>query len=183
MKDEKNVTPITIKPWSNPSIGQESNGNLSKTIDENKKEIDSLKNEINELKDEISKLTSSSEPITLSNEVDDIPKKVERKEEIDIPFDSPFTEAVDDIETNSTVQDIIDSVKEDVPEVKVEEKPIETPMIDIPIVEERKEKVSVVINRYNNDIVASTKGKGAKYVLLSDAEQSKLLSGKINEIN
>ena len=187
MKEEKNVTPITIKTWSNPSIGQESNSNLSKTIDENKKEISELKEEINELREEISRLTGDKvEPIP--DIVPDIVEepKVETKEEIDIPFDSPFTEAIDTPieEPSESVKEIVDSVKE---EVKEEEKPIEdpvqVPMLDIPLEDEKKEKLSVVVNRYNNDIVASTKGKGAKFILLTDGEQSKLLSGKINEIN
>lgn len=192
MKEEKNVTPITIKSWSNPSIGQESNSNLSKTIDENKKEIDSLKEEISELKEEISRLTGDTvEPIP--NIVPDITEpevkeevKEETKEEIDVPFESPFTEAIEDTpeETNETMQDIVDSVREEVKEEPqpVQEESVQVPMIDIPI-EDNKNKISVVVNRYNNDIVASTKGKGAKFVLLSDSEQSKLLSGKINEIN
>jgi hypothetical protein len=171
MKEEKNVTPIVTKSWSNPSIG----GNVSSIETDNRKEIDELKLEIEELKKEISRLTNE-EPTVVEPVNVDIP---EIKEEV--PFESPFTEDV--MEQNEVKEDtskeIIESVKEEVIEEPVKEV---TPMVDIPL-ESEKEKVSVVINRYNNDLVASTKGKGAKFITLSDGEQNKLLSGKINEIN
>lgn len=176
MKDEK-MTPVTKQSWTNPSIGSTNNSSLNEIITENKKEIDELKNEVQFLKNELSKVTGNE--VDIPKEEVSIPITEEPKADIDLPFVSPFTEATD-IPSVEAVQDILESVKEEVkeePKVEDEEKTI--PAFDDMLME--KDKVSVVVNRYNTDLEASTKGKGAKYISLNEAEHNKLLSGKINE--
>lgn len=180
MKEEK-MTPVNKNSWTNPSMGVSvSNENISNQVNENIKEINELKNEVKELKEEISKLTNNEIIETpVSPEVEPV-----KEEKVDMPFESPFTEAVvedntSDEEVANTVKDILSKVNE---EVKVEETPSnDVPSFDDILADEDKERVSVVINRYNNDIEATTKGKGAKFITLSETEHSKLKSGKINE--
>ena len=177
MKDEKNITPVTRQSWINPSATNQSVDNsLKAQVDENTREISELRNEINELKNEIS-----------NNTVQTIPEvtKAEIKEEVEVPFNSPFSEAIDETPSipaeveKKQVQDILETVKEEVKEAPILEQDL--PPIDAPLIDENKEKISVVVNRYNNDIMASTTGKGAKFIPLTDSEHAKLLSGKINE--
>ena len=173
MKEEKNMTPKTNKSWVNPSIGQETNSNLKSIVDNNTNEINSLKEEINRINKELSKLTNN-EFVPIEEEKVNV--------EVDMPFASPFTESVEtneetEVNDDTSTNEILDSVKE---EVKEEVVPEETPIIEIPL-EDTKDRIAVVVNRYNNDIVASTRGKGAKFISLTESEQSKLLSGKINE--
>jgi len=177
--EDKNITPVTPNNWTNPSIGQSVDNSL-------REEVNELRNEVNELKEEISKLNVEEKQDTIETPKEEI---VVEKEDVSVPFvESPFTEAIneetpkEEVQTSETqisndMKDILDSVKEEVP---VEEPTEEVPTFDDMLVEEDTEKLSVVVNRYNADIVATTKGKGAKFIALTEDEQSKLLSGKIN---
>lgn len=165
--------------WTNPSLNVSTDNNM---IEANQKEIDELKNEIQFLKDKLSEVTG--EEVTFTEDTT-------KKEEVvvDLPFDSPFTESVSDTvednEEQKETSDILETVKEEVKEEPVQEE-TETKTLtfdELLAYDNNKEKLSVVVNRYNNDLVASTKGKGAKFVSLSDSEHAKLISGKINEIN
>jgi polyhydroxyalkanoate synthesis regulator phasin len=181
MADEK-MTPVTKQSWTNPSVGSVSNGNISNQVNENTKEINELKEEVKELKEELSKITGT--PIVTEEPVST--PEVKEETNVDMPFASPFSEAIDESKVeeptvnNEEVKDILENVKEEVKEEPVEE-PKDVPVFDDMLVDDTKERVSVVINRYNTDIEATTKGKGAKYIALSEAQHNKLLSGKINE--
>lgn len=181
----------------------------TKEINELKQEVKELKEEISKLsgeetnspKEEVSSAPKEETPVVEE-------PKVETP--IDIPFaESPFTEAIskeEPVETpivetpilemptetpienteeapaktelTNDMKDILNSVKEEIP---VEEKPAEEiPSFEDMLVEDESDKLSIVVNRYNTDIVATTKGKGAKFITLTDSEHSKLLSGKIN---
>lgn len=163
--EENNITPVTPNSWTNPSSNQNVDNNLKEMVNEYTKEINELKNEIEILKEEMSKMSGGKI---------EIPKE----ENIEVPFmESPFTEATNkDVSIDNN--EILESVKEDVPAQEVVEDEIVSPTFEDMLVE--KDTVSVVVNRYNTDISATTKGKGAKYVSLTDAEHAKLLSGKIN---
>ena len=173
MKEE---TPNKIS-WTNPSIGVTNNSSLNEKLDESNKIINDLKNEINVLQDKITKLTSE-EP-AISNEP-------EKKEEVsvDLPFSSPFTEVVsapvENKKEESAVQSILDSVKEEVKEEPKEEKTDMPTFSQLLEAEEKIDRLSIVVNRYNTDIEAVTKGKGAKFITLPEVEHNKLKSGKIN---
>ena len=173
MGEDKN-TSVKVQAWTNPSIGGSDNSGLNEKVNNNTKEINELKNEVEFLKDELSKVTGKE--IEYVKEESPVEEKAEINEPVDLPFNSPFTESTENVE--EAAQDILESVKEEVKEEapEVEEN---VPTFDDMLVEE--EKVSVVVNRYNTDIEATTKGKGAKYISLTDAEHNKLLSGKINE--
>lgn len=198
--EEKNITPVTPNSWTNPSIGQSVDNSL-------KEEVNELKNEVKMLKEEVSRLSGEEVSIPVSpveetkvEETVEEPKVEENTtSDVVMPFaESPFTEStketevednvptepeetpVENVELNEDMKNILDSVKEEVP---VEEEVVDEniPKFDDMLVDEDKEKVSVVVNRYNTDIVATTKGKGAKYITLTEGEHNKLLSGKINE--
>ncbi|MBR4830163.1 MAG: hypothetical protein IKZ96_00135 [Bacilli bacterium] len=171
MKEE---TPNKIS-WTNPSIGVTNNSSLNEKLDESNKVINDLKNEINVLQDRITKLTNE-EP-TISTE----PKKEEVS--MDLPFESPFTEAVSTPEEkkDNAVEAILESVKEEVKEEPKEEVKSDMPTFsELLEAESKVDRLSIVVNRYNTDIEAITKGKGAKFISLSENEHKKLQSGKIN---
>ena len=160
MKDEK-MTPKRIS-WTNPS----------KSVNVNSSETEELKKQISRLENELSSLKSKE------NVLAEEPKKENKK--IDLPFDSPFTEASTKPKEDNSINEILNSVKEEVKEEPKEE--LNMPTFDELVKEEEKiDRLSIVINRYNSDIEALTKGKGAKYISLSEKEHNKLLTGKINE--
>ena len=174
MKEE---TPNKIS-WTNPSIGVTNNSSLNEKLASKDKEIDELNNTIKRLQDNIQRLSSENDD-TISNE----PKK---EIDIELPFGSfigsTSTEEKKETKEEKAVQSILESVKEEVKEEpKVEEQTDMPTFSQLLEAEDKVDRISVVVNRYNTDIEAVTKGKGAKYVTLTEAEHNKLLSGKINE--
>lgn len=176
MKEE---TPNKIS-WTNPSIGITNNSNLNEKLNESNKKINDLQNEIKVLQDKITKLTGEETPTISTDPI------VKKEVSIDLPFESPFTEAVstpkEEKKEQKAVESILESVKE---EVKEEPKAVEEEN-DMPTfsqlleAEEKIDRLSIVVNRYNTDIEAVTKGKGAKFIALSETEHTKLKNGKIN---
>ncbi|MBR4351399.1 MAG: hypothetical protein IKP98_04180 [Bacilli bacterium] len=168
MKEE---TPNKIS-WTNPSIGVTSNSNLNEKLNESNKIINELQNEVKVLQDKITKLTSEDVP-TETKEVS-----------MDLPFESPFTEftySEPKKKKEDAVQSILESVKEEVKDEPKEEQKTDMPTFSQLLEAESKEdRLSIVVNRYNTDIEAITKGKGAKFISLSEAEHTKLQTGKIN---
>ena len=161
---DNNITPVTPNSWTNPSNNNNVDNNLKELVNENTKEINELKSEVEILKEEISKIST---------------KEIEtpKEETIEVPFmESPFNEFKnEDISTDNN--EILESVKEEVSTPLVNEE-VEIPQFEDMLVGE--DTISIVVNRYNTDISATTIGKGAKYVSLTDGEHAKLLSGKIN---
>ena len=170
MKEE---TPNKIS-WTNPSIGVTNNSSLNDKLNESNKIINELQNEVKVLQDKITKLTK-----------EEIPTVSTKKEEVsmDLPFSSPFIEATSnepEKKNEDAVQSILESVKEEVKEEPKEEKTDMPTFSELMEAESKEDRLSIVVNRYNTDIEAITKGKGAKFISLSETEQTKLQTGKIN---
>ena len=170
MKEE---TPNKIS-WTNPSIGVTNNSSLNDKLNESNKIINELQNEVKVLQDKITKLTN-----------EEIPTVSTKKEEVsmDLPFSSSFIEATNaepEKKNEDAVQSILESVKEEVKEEPKEEKTDMPTFSELMEAESKEDRLSIVVNRYNTDIEAITKGKGAKFISLSETEQTKLQTGKIN---
>lgn len=160
MKDEK-MTPKKIS-WTNPS----------RSVSVNSSETEELKKQISILENELSSLKSKGNVLVEESKKDEM--------KVDLPFESPFTEVSTKPKEDNSINEILNSVKEEVKEEPKEE--LNMPTFDELVKEEEKiDRLSIVINRFNSDIEALTKGKGAKYISLSEKEHNKLLTGKINE--
>ena len=137
-------------------------------------EENELQNKVKVLQDKITKLTNEEIP-TVSTE--------KEKVSMDLPFSSPFIEATStkpEKKSEDAVQSILEAVKEEVKEEPKEEKTDMPTFSELMEAESKEDRLSIVVNRYNTDIEAITKGKGAKFISLSETEQTKLQTGKIN---